>query len=313
MFTNGECNDVTLFDASEQALHDDVEELVDRCVYQVNLHRMVHATNVDTNDDLPERVTPTAWDYNSLHSRFAWLPKNIIMQTFEMTTQYAWLPYNTILKKHFKSPNPTLNVMHWNKPIATDTISLDTPTIDGGETYAQIFIGTKMLITDVYAMKSLAQFPGMLSDNITEHGTPTKLISDHAQVEISKKVQEILHTLYIGSWQSKPHHQHQNPAERHYQDVKQMVNTVLNHMGTPAYCWLLCLYYVCFVLNNSYSNSLKGTPLWHCTGVTNDITPCSASIFMSLSTSIWMTPPFHLRVRNFVVIGLVLVRMSVIS
>ena len=36
---------------------------------------------------------------------------------------------------------------------------------------------------------------------------------------------------------------------------------------------MLCLYYICFILNNSYSNSLKGTPLWHCTGVTNDISP----------------------------------------
>ena len=195
------------------------------------------------------------------------------MHTFETTTQYAWLPYNTVLKKHFKSPNPALNVMRWNEPVATDTISSDTPTIDGGEMYAQIFIGTKTLITDVYAMKSPAQFPGTLSDNITAHGVPMKLISDRAQVEISKKVQEILHTLYIGSWQSEPHHQHQNPAERHYQDVKWMVNTVLGRTGTPAYCWLLCLYYICFVLNNLYSNSLKGTPLRHCTGVTNNISP----------------------------------------
>ena len=234
MFTNGDCNDVTLFDASKQ------EESVDCCVYQVNLHHMVHATNADTNDDSPnlsaqpKRVTPTAQDYNSLYSRFAWLLKNIIMQTFEMTTQYAQLPYNTVLKKHFKLPNPTLNVMHQNEPIATNTISLDTPAIDGGEIYAQIFVGTKMLITDVYAMKSPAQFPGMLSNNIMERGAPTKLISDRAQVEISKKVQEILHTLYIGSWQSEPHHQHQNPAEWHYQDIKQMVNTILNCTGTPG-------------------------------------------------------------------------------
>ena len=240
---------------------------------------MVLATNTDNNDDLPnlsaqpKKVTPTTWDYDSLHSRFAWLPKDIIMQTFETMTQYARLPYNTILKKHFKSPNPALNVMHQNKPIATNTISLDMPAIDGGETYAQIFVGTKTLITDVYAMKSPAQFPGTLTDNITERGAPMKLISDRAQVEISKKVQEILCTLYIGSWQSEPHHQHQNPAEWHYQGVKQMVNTILDCTGALAYCWLLCLYYICFILNNSYSNNLKGTPLQYCTGITNDISP----------------------------------------
>ena len=71
-------------------------------------------------------------------------------------------------------------------------IQSNIPAIDGGETYAQIFVGTQGLITDVYGMKSLAQFPGTLSDNITEHGALTKLINDHAQVEISKCVQEIL-------------------------------------------------------------------------------------------------------------------------
>jgi len=43
-----------------------------------------------------------------------------------------------------------------NKPIATNTIYSDTPTIDGGEIYAQIFVGTKTLLTDIYGMKSSA-------------------------------------------------------------------------------------------------------------------------------------------------------------
>ena len=131
------------------------------------------------------------------------------------------MPFNTILKKQcFKSPNPALNVMHCNEPIGTDTIQSDTPANDGGEMYAHIFVGTKTLLTDIYGMKSLAQVPGMLGNNITQCGAPMKLISNSAQVEISKCVQEILWTLYIPSWQSEPHHQHQNPAECHYQDVK---------------------------------------------------------------------------------------------
>ena len=55
-----------------------------------------------------------------------------------------------------------------------DTMNLlllipDSAAINSGETYAQIFVGMQTLITDVYAMKSPAQFPGTLSDNITEH------------------------------------------------------------------------------------------------------------------------------------------------
>ena len=53
-----------------------------------------------------------------------------------------------------------------NEPVATDMIASDTPAI-GGEKYIQIFVGTNMLITDVYPMKTLAQFLGTLMDNIT--------------------------------------------------------------------------------------------------------------------------------------------------
>ena len=46
------------------------------------------------------------------------------------------------------------------------------------------------------------------------------LISDQAQVKISKKVQDLLCHLYIDDSQSKPYQQHQNPAEQYYKHVK---------------------------------------------------------------------------------------------
>ena len=151
--------------------------------------------------------------------------------------------------------------MHHNEPVATNTIESDMPAIDGGEKYAQIFVGAKTLIMDVYPMKTLAQFLGTLMDNITAQGAPMKLVSDHAQDEISKCVQEILWTMYIRAWQSEPHYQHQNPAEWQYQDLKRMVNTILDHIGAPTYCWLLCLMYVSFILNNCFSKNIGSTPL----------------------------------------------------
>jgi len=69
------------------------------------------------------------------------------------------------------------------------------------------------MVCDVYGIKSDRQFVLTLEDNIQECGAPTKLVSDCAQVEINEKVQGILHTLFIGNWQSEPHQQHQNPAE----------------------------------------------------------------------------------------------------
>jgi hypothetical protein len=83
-----------------------------------------------------------------------------------------------------------------------------------------LFVGMKSLITDVHGMKSPAQLPGILTDEIITCGAPTKLISDSACIETSKKVCGILCTYGISSWQSEPHQQHQNPAEWRYQTVK---------------------------------------------------------------------------------------------
>ena len=54
-----------------------------------------------------------------------------------------------------------------------------------------------------------------------------KLLSDRAKVEISNKVKDILRHYVIGDWQSEPYHEHQNPAERRYQTLKQYTNVIL--------------------------------------------------------------------------------------
>jgi hypothetical protein len=78
-----------------------------------------------------------------------------------------------------------------------------------------------------------------------------------AQVEISNKVNDVLRALCIDDWQSTPHEQHPNPAESMYQTVKTMTNTLLDFTGSPAYTWLLCLMYVCLLLNFTVSAVLK--------------------------------------------------------
>ncbi len=48
----------------------------------------------------------------------------------------------------------------------------------------------------------------------------------------------------------------------------------MDRTGTPANCWLLCLMYVVFILNNVASKSLNwNTPLFCATGQVNDISP----------------------------------------
>ena len=57
---------------------------------------------------------------------------------------------------------------------------------------AQICVGKRTLVTDVYPLKSQKQFVNTLEDNIRFRGAMTKLISDYATVEISNKVKDIL-------------------------------------------------------------------------------------------------------------------------
>jgi len=97
---------------------------------------------------------------------FGWLPADLIQQTFAVTTQYARLPMSTLLKKQYKSPFPTLNIHRRDEPVAMDTIYSDTPAVDSGATIAQVFVGVKSLVTDVYAIKTDRQFINTLEDQI---------------------------------------------------------------------------------------------------------------------------------------------------
>jgi hypothetical protein len=81
--------------------------------------------------------------------------------------------------------------------VATDTIQSDVPAFDGGEKYAQIFVGTKSLVTDVHGMKSPAQFPGILTEEIITRGAPTKLISDSTRRLVRKFVVYYAHTVFL--------------------------------------------------------------------------------------------------------------------
>ena len=73
-------------------------------------------------------------------------------------------------------------------------------------------------------MKSEKEFVNtLLLDNITQRGAMDKLITDSAQVEQSKRVQDILRTLIVKHWKSESHYQHQNFSEHRWQNFKHNV------------------------------------------------------------------------------------------
>ena len=154
------------------------------------------------------------------------------------------------MKRHLKSRKPALNIPRHHEPVATDTIFSDTPAVDSGVKQALVFVGRKSLVADAYPMKSRKQFVSTPEDNIRRQGDMDKLLSDSAKTEISNKVMDILRAYQISNWHSEPYHQNQNPAEWRYSTIKAWTNTVMNRSGAPANCWLLCLIYVCDLLNH---------------------------------------------------------------
>ena len=92
-----------------------------------------------------------------------------------------------------------------------------------------------------------------------------KLLSDSAKTEISNKVMDILRAYHISNWHAEPFHQNQNPAEWRYRTIKSWTNTVMNRSGSPANCWVLCLIYVCYLLNHKACTAID-----ELTGITPD-------------------------------------------
>ena len=212
-------------------------------------------------------------DWNALRPFFAWTSPSSIQDTFNVTTRHGIAPHTQdYIKKHFKSRNPVFNIPRHSEAVATDTIFSDTPAVDDGSTMAQFFCGRDTLVCDAYGIKSTKQFINTLSDNIRKRGAMDTLISDGGKYEISKRVTDLLRSLFIKDYQSEPYHQHQNKAENRFGLAKRYTNTVMNTSGCPACCWLLCLQYICVVLNHLASPTLQGIcPVQALEGTTPDI------------------------------------------
>ena len=172
---------------------------------------------------------------------------------------------------HKPTPQQTANSqqVHTHQ---SDESTADTTKIDDGSTMAQFFCGRDTLVCDAYGIKSTKQFINTLSDNIRKRGAMDTLISDGGKYEISKRVTDLLRSLFIQDYQSEPYHQHQNKAENRFGLAKRYTNTVMNTSGCPACCWLLCLQYICVVLNHLASPTLQGIcPVQALEGTTPDI------------------------------------------
>ena len=190
----------------------------------------------------------------------------ILIVDHQFNCMHPWCSWECMLPGRC-SPGKRCHTF-WN----TDTIFSDTRAINDGSTMAQFFVGRDTLVCDAYGIKTQRQFINTLYDNIRFRGAMTTLITDGGRYEISKKVADLLRNLFIKQHESEPYHQHQNKAEQRYGVVKRYLNTLMNLTGAPAHCWLLCILYVCHLLNATASPALGGlTPLQALTGQVPDI------------------------------------------
>ena len=76
--------------------------------------------------------------------------------------------------------------------------------------------------------------PGTLMDFIRGFGAMQGLFSDNAKAETSRAVCDILRQYQTADMQTEPHTPWQNPAERRIQEVKSMMNVVMDREAVPA-------------------------------------------------------------------------------
>ena len=203
------------------------------------------------------KVHKKEMDTELIKPNLLYVDDEVIRRTLQNTTQFYRTRSDPFqLKQTYRTPFPACNVQRRNEAVATDTIFSSTPAIDNGSKLAQIYIGRESLITDIYPIRNEKQFVSTLQDNIRKRGAMNTLISDRAKVEISKQCHDILRAYCIKDWQSEPHYQHQNHAERRYSKIKPLVNRLLNTTGAPPDTWLLALEHVARILNHTATKSL---------------------------------------------------------
>ena len=240
---------------------------------------------MDTNDKLNATVNPrnrrlNSYDYEKLRPYLLWLPLDRVKKTLENSTQWFRNMYRILFRKLFKSRFPAFNVPRRHEPVATDTMWSKVPAIDGGAKGAPVFVGRTTKFVDVYPVRTDGEFVQTLEDNIRRRGAMDILISDNAKAQISNKVKDILRMYKIADYQSEPHHQHQNFAERTIGFLKDTCNRVLTFTGAPTTLWFLCLSYVATVLNICSLESLDNlSPHQKLTGQWPDISAATCFLF----------------------------------
>ena len=153
------------------------------------------------------------------------------------------------------------NIPRRSEAVATDTIFSDTPAVDDGSTMAQFFCGRDTLVCDAYGIKSTKQFINTLYLSVMEANMRSP---SESLISFALSSSKIISLNLITNIRIRLKIALDLPSVT--------TNTVMNTSGCPAFCWLLCLQYICVVLNHLASPTLQGIcPVQALEGTTPDI------------------------------------------
>ena len=184
------------------------------------------------------------------------VPREVVERTLRATTQhYRNLPATNRILDTRRTHFPAANVLRRHEPIATDTVFFDVYAW-GDIRCVQLFVGRNSYYMTVHGMTTDGDFANTLQDEIRHRGAPDQLISDRARAETSQRVGDILRNYAIDDWQSEPHYQNQNIAERFIQEAKKFSNWVKNTSGAPPEAIFYIIKYVCFIFNRTARRNL---------------------------------------------------------
>ena len=224
-------------------------------------------------------------DIKQYRPYFLHVPDEVIRQTFKNTTQYASsIMSGPRIQKTLKSPYPAQNVRRREEPVATDYIYAATEAVDTpGYKGAQVYVGRKSRAISIHGCKGRKHFVPTLIDEIRKHGAMTLLISDGAQEETSTRAIEVLRSFLIQHWQSEPYFQHQNWSEHVWHFAKDNVQWYMTWRNVQSNAWLLCLEWVCDIMNHTAVRSLGWrTPMEVLQGQTVDISKFLCFLFWDI-------------------------------
>jgi len=222
-------------------------------------------------NQLTSKVKNVDWEH--LIPCFAWQPQSVIQKTLDNATQYytttsSWIP----MRKYFKTRTPALRVTRLAEKVSTDFIDSSVPSINGGQTGAQIFFGCDSHMINVFGVHSKSEFPEVLMDFLIEKGAPHTLMSDSANEEASAEVKRICRKFQMKQRYSEPYKQNQNRVEQEIQNLKRDLIKVLDRTGAPDNSWLYCLKYLSGLHNCTALEKLGWiTPTQKSTGIPADI------------------------------------------